>query len=225
MLSRSVISVLVLLLCLTGCGTRYYVKPVKDTVSEEQPDEVRAEAWLFNTRVWRDGKPTTIRLEIYLTDSITALSGRGYLGKGAMKGTIKDDSLFVYFPASNEYVRESTSSLLDAGDCEGKAPYVDILALLTQLPDSIDDLYEVQMTTNYTDPEKPTYVLYAKDCKWKLNLQYDYRKNGWRMKSFEFNSGNGTRIKAWRRTYEQRAEVPVKRFHVQLKPEAIRIIP
>jgi len=188
-------------------------------------EKIRAEAWLFDARLWQKGKPTSFRLEIYRTDTVTALSGRGYLGKGAMKGTIKDDSLYIYFPRSNEYLYESASSLLDAVNCSGGRPYVDMVALLTQLPDSLDDLVNVQVTASYINPEKPNFILYSRGCPWELSLIYDRRKVGWRVKEFEFISGDGTRIKSRRRTFKPKAMVPLKRFHTPRAPNAVRIMP
>ncbi|MBU8933793.1 MAG: hypothetical protein KOO62_07275 [candidate division Zixibacteria bacterium] len=196
---------------------------MRESASGGKVDKIRAEAWLFDARVWREGKPTSFRLEVYRTDSVTALSGRGYLGKGAMKGTIRDDRLYVYFPRTNEYLDESAGSLLDAMGCSDLSPRVDILALLTDVPDSVDGLENVQVTASYLDSEQPSFVMYSRGCPWQLDLKYDRRKVGWRLKAFEFNSGDGVRLKVKRRTLKPRARVPAKRFQTTHSPDARRI--
>ena len=212
-----------LLICLGGCGNRYDSAPSHEINQAGKAEKIRAEAWLFDARIWRDGKPTSFRLEVYRTDSVTALSGRGYLGKGAMKGTISNDSLYVYFPRSNEYLYESAGSLLDAMGCSNASLYVDIVALLTQVPDSLDNLENVQLTASYLNSQQPTFVMYARGCSWQLNMTYDRRKVGWRLKAFEFNSGDEVRLKVKRRTLKQRARVPIKRFQVSRPSDAFRL--
>ena len=212
-----------ILLVLVGCSSPQKAHTGRELSSDVRADKIRAEAWLFDARVWREGKPTSFRLEVYRTDSITALSGRGYLGKGALKGTIRNDSLYVFFPRTNEYLYEAAGSLLDAMDCSDVSPRVDILALLTDVPDSVDGLENVEVTTSYLDPDRPTFVLYSRGCPWQLDLKYDKRKVGWRLKAFEFNSGDGVRLKVKRRTLKQQAKVPVKRFQTTHSPDAYRI--
>lgn len=222
MLSRTAIGGFILL-AIAGCSGPQRSAAGHEQSPQKKSDKIRAEAWLFDARVWRDNKPTSFRLEVYRTDSVTALSGRGYLGKGAMKGRINNDRLYVYFPRSNEYLDEPAGSLLDAMGCSNGSPQVDMLALLTDVPDSVDGLKNVEVTASYLDPDNPTFVLYARGCSWQLDLSYDLRKVGWRLKAFEFDSGDGVRLKATRRTLKQRAKVPVKRFQTMHPSDAYRI--
>lgn len=193
--------------------------------SKRVNNKIRGEAYLFDVKLKRNGKLTSFRLEIYQTDSITAFSGRGYLGKGALKGVIENDSILVYFPVSNEFMYESTTSLLDINDCVNEFDNLNVFDLLTNLPTELDIGSNMKITTGYTDADKPSFNLYNSGCSWEINVDYDKRKTGWRIKTFFINDGFTNMIKATRRTYKNNAKIPRKRFIVDIPDDAFRIIP
>jgi len=199
------------------------------TLNEVSPEylnkKVRGEAYLFDVKLRRDGKPTSFRLEIYQADTITAFSGRGYLGKGALKGIVDKDSILVYFPTLNEYLYESTTTLLDIKDCVNDLDNLNLLKLLKKLPD--DKLMEsnLKITSNYENAKKPKFAIFNPDCSWKIDINYDKREPGWRIKSFFIDDGHDNTIKSERRTYKRNANIPYKRFIVSIPDDAERIIP
>ncbi len=188
-------------------------------------EKVRGEAYLFDVRLKRDGKPTSFRLEIYQTDTITAFSGRGYLGKGAIKGVVNNDSVLIYFPVSNEYLHASTATILDIKDCVNGFDNLNVFDLLTKLPTEIDIGSNLKISTTYSDADKPGFDLYNPECSWELFIKYDKRKTGWRAKSFFIHDGFDNMIKATRRTYKKNAKIPYKRFIINIPDDAVRIIP
>ncbi len=99
--------------------------------------DVQVEAYLFDAVVLRGQKRNTFRLDVYQTDSIMALTGRGYLGKGALKGWMTRDSIKVLFPATNEYLYETIPALIGSIACLGDTAEINMFALFSALPDSI----------------------------------------------------------------------------------------
>ena len=97
-------------LCFSGCGTS------TNNLSEEQSkldmeQTITADAYLYDAKAYDEGKPRSVRLSFYQTDSALFVSGKGYLGKGALKGEIKKTVSIFYFPTTNEYFKGSLWSL------------------------------------------------------------------------------------------------------------------
>jgi hypothetical protein len=184
-----------------------------------------AEAYSFNARIRREGKPTSIRLEIYQTDSLLGLSGRGYLGKGALKGRLTSDSLEVFFPASKEYVYEALGDLLTSSECPLPLSDLDIISLFYSLADSVSMAGDLRVAANYRKADRPEYIVYAEGCPWQLELTYDKRKTGWRLREFDFTDGDGISIWGKRERYKSRAEIKPRRFEVVLPPDVVRVRP
>lgn len=183
------------------------------------------EAYLFDAKLRRQGKPTSFRLEIFQTDSVIALGGRAYLGKGALKGLLTTDSLEVYFPSSNEYLYELLSDLFATAECTHAALKLSLLHLFTSLPDSLAEMEEVSIASDYTDRKRPGYLISFPDCSWVIELTYDRRETGWRIRNFKFDNGNDITLKAKRRTYKKKAQVPYSKFQLVLPDGATRITP
>jgi len=186
---------------------------------------VAVEAYSFNSRVWRDGKPTTFKLEVYQTDSLLGLSGKGYLGKGALKGRLTADSLEVYFPASDEYLYQSLDELLANGDCPLPLADINILTLFTSLPDSLPLDTSLSIGSNYNDKDRPEFRVSKDGCPWKLHVVYDRKERGWRIREFDFNDGKSTRLRGRIDKYKADAAVRLNRLTVAPPPEAVRITP
>ena len=219
--------IIITIICLTviyGC-TSGRISNSQTEENNQLKGKIRGEAYLFDVKLKRDGKPTSFRLEIYNTDSITAFSGRGYLGKGALKGIIDDDSILVYFPTSNEFLNESTTTLLDLKDCINELEFLNLFELMTNLPTDIKIDSNLSINSSFENTSEPQFELYNPSCSWNLNLSYDKRKTGWRLKSFSIDDGISNNIKATRRTYKHNAKIPYKRFNVNIPDNAYRIIP
>lgn len=188
---------------------------------------IRAEAYSFNARLRRDSKPTTFKLEIYQTDSLLGLSGRGYLGKGALKGWLNSDSVKVYFPSAKELLYESLSDLVAGLGCPFPLADLDLLDLFRKLPDTTLRPEDLLISPDYGNAKRPRFRIESRrvECLWGLDIVYDRQKAGWRVRRFEFDNGGGTILRAVRERYKAGAKVPVKRFRVQVPPEAVRITP
>ncbi len=207
-----------------GCGGPQYGSG-EAPPAEYADVELEADAYLFDAQVRRDGKPTSIRLEIYRTDSVIGLSGRGYLGKGALKGRLTQDSLIMYFPSSNEYVREPVERLLRADECPEVVPHVPLAALLTTLPDSLDEAGALVVEADYSDKGHPKFVIRAGDCPWWIEVSYDRHERQWEVEDFRFEDGGSTSLKANRREARHGLSLPYYRFVVEIPDDAVRVIP
>jgi|GEM_PF-459506 len=207
-----------------GCQPRY------TTASPQEGDtgvqtKIPAEAYTFNSRLKRDGKPTTVKLELYHADTVIGLAGRAYLGKGALKGRLTGDSMVVYFPASNEYVREAISDLAARGECPIPLTQLHLLELFRQTPDSIDLPPEVSVVGNYQDQDRPFFLIFAEGCAWQVELEYQRRDEGWRPRRFEFDDGDRISFKAELERFRGDAWVATGRFEPVIPGDAVRISP
>jgi hypothetical protein len=214
-----------ILLTPVGCGPTYTVPPAGETSTVRRGEKVRAEAYLFDAKLRRHGKPTSFRLEVFRTDSVIALGGRAYLGKGALKGRLTADSMEIYFPSSNEYLYEPLSNLFATTPCADAAFFTNLPGLFTTLPDSMGSLNHVLLKADYSNPRRPTFTLTWPDCPWRLELTYDRRDTGWRLRRFAFNNGQDISLKARRREYKRRARVPARKFQLTVPADSRRISP
>lgn len=219
------LAALVLAVAGGGCRGRIDAEPASAEDRAWDDSETRAEAYSFNARLKRDGKPTTIKLELYHADTVIGLAGRAYLGKGALKGRLTADSLVVYFPSTNEYVSEALADLGNASDCPVPLSQLRLLDLFRLLPDSAGLPSEVTAAGNYQDEDEPRFVVFVEDCPWQVELEYRRRDPGWRPKKFEFDDGDRISLRAELERYKAEAGVKNQRFVVRIPPDATRLIP
>lgn len=192
-----------------------------------RPGKIQAEAYSFNARLWQDNKPTSFKLEVYQTDTILGLTGRGYLGKGALRGWLKSDSIKVYFPSTKELLFDRLENLAGSGACPFALSGINVLAIFSGLPDSVLAGSDLEIVADYSNAKRPQFEIWptGANCQWRLNLVYDLQPPGFRIRKFEFTSGQGTRLKATRERYRARAKVPLKRFEARPPPQATRLTP
>ena len=187
--------------------------------------EVPVDAFLFDARLWRDGKPTSFRLELYQADTIVGLAGRGYLGKGALKGRMTADSMIVFFPSTNEYIRETIAGVLGSIECAGAGRAPNLVHLTRRLPeDWLPDQAYILDTVSASDDER-VYTISQENCPWRLDVTYTMHDSTWYVDNIEFDSGENTRLQARRRTLKTGTTVESNRFSAPIGPDAVRIIP
>jgi len=223
-LAVTVIAVLAAVCLLGGCGRPRTGSEQAERVSEQAPDAVVAEAYLFDARVKRDGKPTSVRLEIYRTDSVIALNGRGYLGKGAFRGRLEHDTLVVYFPTTDEYAIEPVADLFASLACSVGMQEFPLGKLFVRTPDSID-MGDVAVVADYRNADRPEFELGRDGCGWSLRLQYDRRGERWWLRDFRLETEPDFELRGQRRTLREQARVPLSRFRVVIPEGAFRVFP
>jgi len=86
-------------------------------MTELRRDQFRTAAYLIDLRVDDNGEKYTVKTEVYFSGDSVGIYGRGYLGKGAFKGNIIDDSVTVYFPSQNEFFASRVEEFGRDSDC------------------------------------------------------------------------------------------------------------
>jgi len=207
-----------------GCSTSRKGGEVSSESGDLHQEKIVADAYRFNARLRRNGKPTTFKLDFYVTDTMVGIGGRGYLGKGALKGQLTADSLMLYFPASDEYLYEPAANLLSSLECVGELPELNWFDFFHGLPDSLGISSEFAIDADYEDRSRPKFTISHPNCDWRLDLVYDRVKEGWRVKRISFDDGCNTRLTAKREKFRSGAKVKLTRFKFRPKPSSVRIM-
>ena len=187
--------------------------------------KVQVEANLFDTKIHYNGKLSSVRLEIFVTDSIVGVGGRTYLGKGAVKGWLDSDTVKLYFPVSDEYVYEPISDLFQSFGADGEIPTVDILRLFTSTPDQLPPDTLLTITQTDSDSDRPAYQLSTANQPWRMELVYDQREPGLRLREFFLSEGEDLEISARRREFRAESSIKATKFTVAIPHSAVQIIP
>ncbi len=208
---------------LVSCSSGRKIQSGEDAASHLNLPDVQVEAYLFDVKLRRNGKPTTVRLDLYQTDSVVAMYGRGYFNKGAFRGRITDDSMLIYFPSTNEFLNESIENLFLSFDCESELIGINLLGYFISPPDSAHTSENLNVETIEESGDVKQLMISSKSCKWRLLLGYRKEKNGWRLELFEFDDSDNVTLKGSRRQYKDKAAVSGDRFHIRIKPAALKI--
>jgi len=212
-----------LLAALVGCGGTYAPPAGEERSKAASREKVKATAYLFDARIRRHGKPTSFRLEVYQTDSLLALAGRGYLGKGALKGWLTNDSIKVFFPSTDEYLYEAVDALFASSRCAPESAGPGLLAYFQSLPVASEPAEALVVLPVDKDDNEARFVVYREGCAWQLEILYDLKDEGWRVKDFEFSDGDETTLRARRREYKPQAKVAAGKFDIDIQSSARRI--
>lgn len=214
----------VLLATLVGCASVYQGADGGEVpAGKSAGGKVTADAYLFDTKTYRDGKLTSVRLEVFWTDSVMALGGRAYLGKGALKGRLTRDSLTVYFPTRKEYLEGPIHEALASSDCPFSLGALDILGLFMSVPDSNSFADDISLVSDYRKSERPVFTISKDSCDWWLKLEYDFKSGRPRIRRFEFENGESFRLIANRREFRSNRNVKASKFEVRIPSQAVKI--
>lgn len=219
-------AIMAICLLVVGCAPTYKAPPRHEQVAKTaSTGKVKVDAYLFNARLRRDGKPTSFRLELLQTDSAVVLGGRGYLGRGALKGRMTADSLEIYFPATNEYLYESVADMVVSSFCPGRMQGLNLMRLLRRLPQASDFNVDATLERDDSDRKRPRFSLSWPDCPWRLQLAYNRQKTSWRLREIRFDDGDRTSFTAKRRSFKEQIAVTRKRLKPAVPVDAVRVSP
>ncbi|MCH8027273.1 MAG: hypothetical protein IID63_04035 [candidate division Zixibacteria bacterium] len=185
--------------------------------------KIEAEAYLFDVKIRRQGKPTSLRLDLYQTDSVIAMFGRAYFNKGAFRGRLTSDSLNIFFPASNEFLQESIDALFGSFNCQGNLSGLPVFKYFSELPDSALSETGLEIKTLINENKKKSFEISASGCGWLMSLKYQKEDKGWRLNEFKFDDKQSVRIKGSRRIYKSSARIPSGRFELAIPSDSYRI--
>ncbi len=211
------VSLLGLILLATGCGQQ--VQPG----AESGVGSLQADAYRFSARLFRDGSPTTLRLELYRSDSLVGLYGRAYLGRTALVGRVTPDSIVMYFPPTDDVLMERLADALEALAGRGVSRVPSLSSLLSGLPDSVTLPPRLLRVRNDTDKRRPRYLFYDSAATWQLELTYREERDVWRLYAFEFTAGENS-LRGTRDRFRAAATVSRERFYPSIPVDARRIL-
>lgn len=223
-MNKVVAIIFISLICLVaGCGTAHKSTPGTESgISAGQ--ELQCEAFLFDARITCEKKYNSFRLELYQTDSLIGLTGRGYLGKGALKGWITPESLLVYFPTVKEYIQEAVSDVWKSFECVQNENSLNIFGLITNLPEEIIPAEGYQLELIKDDDKEKEYQINKIGCHWSITASYDLREKGWRLKEFNISESDKFELAGKRREYRDDVKIKTNRFKPLVGPDAVRVI-
>ncbi len=185
--------------------------------------KIEVEAYLFDIKIRRKGKPTSLRLDLYQTDSVIAMFGRAYFNKGAFRGRLTSDSLQIYFPASNEFLKESIDALFSTFNCQADLSGLPVFNYFSELPDSALSETGLEIKTLTNENKKKSFEISATGCSWLMSLKYQKEDKGWRLNEFKFDDKQSLRIKGSRRIYKSSARISSGRFELAIPSDSYRI--
>jgi len=223
LLGVSILSVGSLLL---GCaGSVSNDKIGEESAAGSATSDVTADAYLFDARLNRHGKPTSFRLELYCTDSLVGVAGRAYLGKGAVRGRVTRDSLDLYFPAANEFLRDSISKVFSKMSCSLRVRLFNLISLIGRLPDSTDFVYGLTLHTVPSKPDRPVYTISSDSCSWNIQLEYNQVDTRWLLRDFRFTDTSIVSLHAERREVRTGITIAASKFQVVIPSDATPVEP
>ncbi len=104
---RRIAVIIAFLLLIISCGPPPPIgrQTLKDyrLISQMRGDQFRSAAYLIDLRVDDDGNRYSVNTELYFSGDSVGFYGRGYLGKGAFRGQIINDTATILFNQQNEY--------------------------------------------------------------------------------------------------------------------------
>lgn len=222
-MNKAALIFVMLCILFIGCG-KAYKSDLAAEPSSTQQQKLKCEAFLFDARITRDNKYNSFRLELYQTDSLIGISGRGYLGKGALKGWVSRDSLLVYFPTTQEFVRDANNDVWKSFKCIGDEKQLNIFDLITRLPEDVVSKDMFQLVLVKDEEKEKEYRISKADCDWLISAEYDLHDKGWRLKEFHISEGEKFELRGKRREYRDAVEIKTERFTPRIGSDAIRVI-
>lgn len=195
--------------------------------AEAKVEEGKGDAFLFDVKIYRNGKKNSVRLDVYRTGDSLSLFARGYLGRGVLKGIILSDSLTAYFPTENEFFSGKIADLLKNSCADDFAFEKLIIDLFARTPVELEyPLSQFYLTIVKEDKKVRRYRLECRECPESMELTYDWNESRFILKKLEYSSRNKTlRIKADRRKHRLNIDIPVEKFLLSIPEAAERIYP
>jgi hypothetical protein len=107
-------------------GGKTYTEPVISfrDMEEIRSRQLRSAAYLIDLRIDDAGKKFSVTTELYLTGDSVGFYGRSYLGKGAFKGHIINDTVLIYFQSENQFLRSRRTDIYDLDSCLQPAEFL-----------------------------------------------------------------------------------------------------
>ncbi|MBN2226477.1 MAG: hypothetical protein JW763_03855 [candidate division Zixibacteria bacterium] len=214
---------------IVGCTTadRNKVRAGSEAGTIAEPGPGKGDAYLFDVKVFREGKKKSTRLDVYRTTDSLSFFARAYLGKGVMKALLVRDSALVYFPTENQYYAGPLNALVTNGCADRFAFEQLILDMFRILPVQIDyatDNFYVNVVRE--GPNERVYRLMSTRCNDAILLEY--RREDGRYIPYLIayaRDDDSFRFEARRRTVRMNVDIPADKFAITIPETAVRIEP
>jgi hypothetical protein len=216
------------LIIITGCTlARKHPTTHKVGRAEEISIKDTGDAYLFDLKIYRQGKKNSVRLDIYRNAEKLGFFARGYLGKGVMKGVLTSDSILVYFPTEKEYYSGPINGLIP-GNCMDNFRFdMFILDLFRQTPDKLEyALDNFYLTVLEEKSKKKKYRFESRICPEQFEMEYDFKNSRFIPKKIRFDKIDGSfKLIGERRKFRTDIDLPDDKFTVEIPDNAFRIHP
>lgn len=216
-----------------GCTFANRSKWKSEKIAAEQKTERpiltegRGDAYLFDLKIYNNGRKNSVRLDIYRKENSLALFARGYLGKGVLKGLVNKDSIITFFPTENQFYSGELNRLL-SGNCFENIPFEKMLVDFFRItPDKIDYSFgEAYLSILEEKPGFRKYRLVAQNCSEYIELDYDWKKGQFMLERLKYSREDGKfRLDAKRRKFKLNIKLPAEKFQISIPSTASRIYP
>lgn len=192
---------------------------------EKRNNKIEVEAYQFKAKLKQKKNPASFDLNIFQTDTVIAFTAKGYMNKGAMKGILTPDSLKAYFPLTNEHVSEKVSDFFALINCSGSPPKFNFFRLFSETPEFLRENSRAIVDIVELSQDRVKYNIRFYECWWYLDITYDRKDDGWRIRQFKFGDGKNSTLSGQRHQYRQDASVKTNFFRYSVPFDAIRITP
>jgi len=221
--------VLLVVLVIGGCtvADRSKIRSGREEGTLAKFEAGRGDAYLFDVKIYREGKKKSTRLDVYRTEDSMSFYARAYLGKGVMKALLVRDSAVVYFPTEKQYYAGPLNALITNGCAERFAFEHLILDLFRILPIQIDyatDDFYVNIVRE--GPQECIYRLVSTACDDAITLEYRRKDGRYIPWLIEYAKNDDSfRLEAKRRTVRLNVDIPPDKFEIPIPATAERMEP
>jgi hypothetical protein len=223
------ISILILAIIVWGCALADRRNAGKVIAEEEAPkwEPGKGDAYLFDVKIYREGKKNSVRLDVYRTGDTISIFARGYLGKGVLKGLIRPDSILIYFPTEKEYFSGKLADLVDNGCADSLPLEFTIIQLFQKTPAEIDfDLGNFYIVIENENSSFRQYRMESHTCPQGIDISYTPKDDRFIPDEIIYTSADELfRFKAKRRRAKLNIDIPGKKFQINIPAGTVRISP
>lgn len=215
-----------LALVINGCGLASRKTSGPSVIEAEMHyEEGQGDAFLYDVKIYREGKKNSVRLDVYRNEDRLAIFARGYLGKGVLKGLVLADSTVIYFPTENEFFSGRLNDLISKSCSKENNLEKILIDLFVKRPVDIDysmtDFYVNIISDSGT---KQKFRLESTNCAEKAELQYIYKDDRFILDEIDFSNRDETfRFKAELRKSRLNTEIPAEKMAVPIPADAVQI--
>lgn len=218
---------------LTGCTMASRKRAQKEIVEVEAVfDEGKGDAFLFDVKIYREGKKNSVRLDVYRSGDSLSLFARGYLGKGVLKGLVFPESTIIYFPTENEFYSGSIDDLASRQCPESLNFEKMIVELFVKTPAELEYIFPHFYLTILEETKKERwYRLESRKCRESIELGYELKEGRFIIGAIDYSRKDESsqdvsfRFKAVRRRSKLNIEIPPEKFLLSIPKTATRIYP